>query len=126
MSQAANDWYARNREHKKAKSLEWRANNALATQLHSLRARAKRLGIPWHITEDDVHVPTHCPVLGMRLRRHKGSPGPSSPSIDRVNSRRGYYPDNIVVISYRANMLKREGSLKEWEAIVRYMRKHLK
>lgn len=121
---ATDAWYQANKKHKKARSMAWRKANPLATQVHSLRQRAAKAGIPFHITIDDLDVPTHCPILGIRLRRHKGKPGPSSPSVDRVNSRRGYYPDNVQVISYRANLLKRDGTLAEWEAIVKYMRKH--
>lgn len=121
---ATDDWYANNTEHKKAMSKAWRAANPLATQYHSLRQRAAKAGIPFRIKLEDIDVPTHCPILGVRLRRHKGKPGPNSPSVDRINSRRGYFPDNIRVISYRANMMKRDGTLAEWEAIVRYMRKN--
>ena len=52
--------------------------------------------------------PTRCPVLGIRLRKtpNKGKPAASSASIDRIDSRKGYVPGNVRVLSHRANMLK--------------------
>lgn len=41
----------------------------------------------------------------------------TSPSLDRKDNARGY----VVVISRRANELKRDGTLEEMRAIVAYM-----
>lgn len=119
---AANaDWYLRNRERKLEQAKEWRDANRLATQLHSLKTRARARGIPFHIKPSDIQIPKHCPILGILLVRNAGHGSDTSPSIDRVNIRRGYYPDNVRVISYRANMMKRDGTLKEWRKLVAYM-----
>jgi hypothetical protein len=41
-----------------------------------------------------------------------------SPSLDRKNSSEGYVPGNVWVISWRANDLKRDGTLAEFRAMV--------
>jgi hypothetical protein len=46
----------------------------------------------------------------------------NSPSLDRFDSRRGYTIDNVVVICYRCNTLKKDGAIEEFENILRYMR----
>jgi hypothetical protein len=84
----------------------WRGNPKRVMLYHA-RRRALQKGIPCTITIDDFEIPTHCPVLGIKLARgsHKVSQH-SSPSLDRVIPSKGYVPGNIAVISTRANRLK--------------------
>lgn len=48
-----------------------------------------------------------------------------SPSLDRVDTSKGYIPNNVRIICWRCNALKRDGSLLELEKILAYMRRHL-
>lgn len=75
------------------------------------KQRAKQRGIEFTISRDDIVIPTHCPVLGMELRLGVGRSGrqggnPDSPSLDRIDSSRGYVPGNVRVISHLANSMK--------------------
>lgn len=92
--------------------------------IYRTRSRAKAAGIPFDLAEDDVVVPTHCPVLGIPLVRHQGKRGyhPDSPSLDRKVPALGYVKGNVVVISARANLLKNDATLSELEAVVHYLR----
>jgi hypothetical protein len=45
----------------------------------------------------------------------------TSPSIDRVDSSKGYTKDNIQVISHRANNLKNNATLEELRKLVTYV-----
>lgn len=75
------------------------------------RRRAKAAGLEFSLCADDIHIPDTCPLLGIPLARAKGgSPGPGSPSVDRKDPRRGYTPDNVWVISHRANRLKSDAT----------------
>ena len=49
-----------------------------------------------------------CPILGVEFQVNQGKCGPQrqSPSLDRINPKRGYVVDNIAVISYKANCMK--------------------
>jgi hypothetical protein len=42
-------------------------------------------------------------------------------SVDRIDNNSGYTKDNIKVISFRANRLKSNGTLEEFEQIVKYL-----
>jgi hypothetical protein len=89
---------------------------------HSARQRAKRRGIPFDLKPADIVIPETCPVLGIPLFRGVGTLGPNSPSIDQVVIGKGYVPNNICVISHRANALKRDGTVEELEKVIAYMK----
>ena len=84
---------------------EWRPTRML---FRNARYRARQLGLPFTITEADIHIPSHCPVLGVPLEHGRAKVGPCSPSLDRLNPSLGYVPGNIAVISHRANTIKRD------------------
>jgi hypothetical protein len=87
------------------------------------RDRHLRRGIPFTITLDDISIPTHCPVFRFEMQPHTNQADPTSPSLDRIDPSRGYHPDNIAVISYRANTLKRDATLTELQAVLRYLKR---
>ena len=76
------------------------------------RKRAKVRSLKFSIPKDSISIPRSCPVLGMtiELRDRRSA---CSPSLDRVVPARGYVPDNIRVISDRANRLKGNRGLEE-------------
>lgn len=86
------------------------------------RQRAKEKGIDCTITVDDIIIPTVCPVLGIPIFQSEKRLGPNSPSLDRIDSNKGYTPDNVRVISWRANALKKDASLDEIEKVYLYMK----
>lgn len=92
--------------------------------LHAKR-RAKEQGVPFSIRLEDIAIPTHCPVLGIRLVRAKKGKGftDTSPSLDKIIPALGYVPGNIAVISGRANRLKNDGTADELMAIAEWMAK---
>lgn len=94
-------------------------------QVRMIRHRAKKSGMDFDISYEDILFPDICPVLGIPL-----SPGvygkrllqsPNSPSVDRFDNTKGYVKGNVRVISLRANLLKRDATLEEMKRIVRYM-----
>ena len=65
-----------------------------------------------------------CPVFGAPFfygPRPARKPHDSAPSLDRIDPAGGYVVGNIAVISWRANALKRDGSLLEFVKLVRWM-----
>jgi len=89
----------------------------------SAKARAKRKNLEFSLTRDDIKIPETCPILGILLRRDKNikGPSPSAPSLDRIDSEKGYTKDNVEVISHRANTLKSNGTLEEFKLIIKYL-----
>lgn len=148
------NWYARNRDRKLAQVKAYRQSgqgkaarrahfernkvriNALArgreraprplesSLLHRAKHRAKRGGVPFAISLSDIVVPARCPVLGMKLHLGARKAGASSPSLDRIVPSRGYVPGNVAVISWRANLLKTDGTAEEHRKIAEYIEAH--
>ena len=76
--------------------------------------RAKRFNVPFDIEPADIIIPDFCPVLGIPLVRSIGKTHTvNSPSLDRIIPERGYVKDNILVVSYRANTMKSDGTLED-------------
>jgi len=99
--------------------------NDLRTRLcYDAKCRAKRNHLHFSLQPHQITIPKYCPVLGIELKQTKGYPGPASPTLDRIDNTIGYVPWNVCVISYKANMLKGNGTLEEFRAIVRYLELH--
>lgn len=87
------------------------------------KARAKLCGIPFTLTRDDISdltIPITCPVLGIPLRQERGRQTDNSISIDRIDSTKGYTPDNVVIVSWKVNRLKSNASLDEMRKMVTF------
>lgn len=94
----------------------WRKINQLSLMYSRARSRAKKKGIDFTITKEDVVIPYYCPLLGVPLVNKYEDPAVSRdhvPSIDRLDSTKGYTPDNIWVISFQANRMKNTASREE-------------
>lgn len=97
----------------------------LLWRLAKARAKAKRL--EFTITQDDIFIPDRCPVLDIPLFKNTSSgPCDNSPTIDRLDSDRGYTPENILVVSHKANRLKNNGTLEEIVSLAVFLAKQLK
>jgi hypothetical protein len=86
-----------------------------------LRARVAQL--PFNLTLEDIVIPKKCPVLGIELKVGRGRLPRNSPSLDRVKPHKGYVKGNVAVISNRANILKKDGTLEEFQALVKWLKK---
>ncbi len=94
----------------------WKGDHPERALLVGRRADAKKRGIEFTIEEKDVIIPMLCPVLGIPIIHNTGNGegrSDNSPSLDRIHNDRGYIPGNVVVISWRANMLKKDASIAE-------------
>ena len=71
------------------------------------KSRSKEFKREFNIAPFDITIPSHCPILGIELATQEGSGGKiNSPSLDRIDSSKGYTKDNIQVISALANRMK--------------------
>lgn len=103
------------------RSRERRLQNPSYYLWSKARTRARKLGLEFDIEPSDVVIPERCPILGGKLQPLSGNPN-SSPSIDRLNCRKGYVKGNIAVISLRANTMKSDAELWEIKALYKWMK----
>ena len=97
-------------------------NNPLKMKLSSIRHSARKRGLKFDLTEDDLIVPEFCPVLGIPLMF--GGPKDNWPTADRVYNHLGYVTGNLSIISWKANRIKSTMSFEEAKAVVRYIQMH--
>ena len=109
------------RECHNARTRAWQLANPERDMVSRAKARAKRKGIPFTITHEDITIPEHCPVLGIKLEPgSKYCARDSSPSLDRIIPELGYVPGNVEVISNRANKLKNDATPEELRLVAEY------
>ena len=98
------------------------------------RYTAKKEGLPFDMTLEEfrkMEIPKYCPVLGIPiivpsgdLQHDKKIPRvPNSPSVDKFYPELGYVMNNIQIISWRANDLKKNGTPEEWGKIAEWCKK---
>jgi len=108
-------------QHKYEKERQYYDNFLPRYLLTTARKRAKERGLECSIKEQDILVPDLCPILGVKLGRSRGAVDRASPSLDRVDSSKGYVPGNVRVISWYANKLKNDLTLDQVRNLVAYM-----
>lgn len=106
--------YEKSIKHNQYKSVEYKLFN------HA-KKRAKRKNLEFNIELSDIIIPESCPILKIKLNQLSLD---NTPTIDRIDSSKGYLKDNIKIISYKANVRKSNGTLDEYKSILNYMNKH--
>lgn len=101
---------------------EYFRRNPKKYMLGSARKRATIFNLEFNITEDDFEIPEICPILGMRLSKVRSphSDKDAAPSLDRIDTTKGYIKGNIAVISFRANRYKSNMTIQEITSLYKY------
>ncbi len=93
-------------------------NDPRLQMLHAAARRARLKNLPFTITAEDIIIPEFCPLFyWVKLIVNDGLRQDNSPSLDRIDNSLGYTPNNIRVISYRANRLKSNATTEEMIAL---------
>lgn len=74
------------------------------------------------IKKEDIVIPQYCPMLKIKLDINSSTIKDNSASIDRIDSNKGYIPDNIQIISHKANTIKSNATVKELGMVYEYMK----
>jgi hypothetical protein len=85
------------------------------------KANAMRVGYTWTVEFGELIWPTHCPILDIELDYFAETRQENSPSFDRIDSSKGYDKGNVIVVSWRANRIKNDGSADEHKKIANYL-----
>ncbi|NBS70476.1 hypothetical protein EBT31_16415 [bacterium] len=68
-------------------------------------------------------APDKCPVFGKKFVEQGNGFGRFSPSIDKIDPRKGYVRGNVQVISVLANCMKRDANRKELQQFAKWVLK---
>lgn len=91
----------------------------LSCMVHNAKKRAAQKGMAFDLDRDYLFeiAPTHCPYLGVKLRWEVETgcavttrAHSNSPSLDRIDNSKGYVKGNVVIVSHRANSIKRDAT----------------
>jgi hypothetical protein len=113
-------------------STRWEKENPVKVQtmymVCAARNRAKKRGWDFNIDADYVRsfVVSNCPILGMPLewsccRGDDNKLRSNSPSLDRIDSTKGYVRGNVWIISHRANCIKSNATHEELKLVTKAM-----
>ena len=102
----------RERESNRISMQKRRKEKPLDNKLVTKRAEAKRTGLDFNITIEDLQVPEKCPYLDIPLVL-TGPVCDNLISLDRIDSTKGYIKGNVQVISMKANTMKSNASIEE-------------
>ena len=88
----------------------WRRGHPEERLVERYAYRAKKNGLPFSLTVDDIRIPEYCPACGVKLASRVGSKGPckTSPSLDKYDPAKGYVPGNVWVICFTCNRRKQD------------------
>jgi len=117
------DYYNEHREHYIQLSRDDRKNNPEKYLWKAAKKRSKEKNLPFNLEVKDIIIPDTCPVFGFLLETGNIEERDNSPSLDRIFPKLGYVKGNVQVISFKANSLKRDGCIEDFEKIIDYIKR---
>ena len=93
--------------------------NPLKFILNNAKYRAKKKGIPFDLSEDDLEIPEVCPVFKKPFIYGCGL-NEFSISIDRIDNSKGYVKENVIIVSYKANTMKSNATIVELNLLTNF------
>ena len=113
--------YGRNYQAKRRTDFNYRLQMLLNASKQRALVKNREHTITLQDIKDKYPSNGKCPIFGVDLEFGNTGFRDNSPSIDRIDSNKGYTPDNIQLISWKANSIKRNASLEELILLVNYL-----
>lgn len=130
--QRSSDYYEANRDKRliQMRSTYHTARGRVKAWLKNAKQKSEAKGWQFDLEEawlmDLLMQSSVCPLLGIPLVMQPGKGRqPDSPSLDRIDSSRGYTKNNVWIISTRANTIKNDATVEELELIAKSLRSKL-
>ena len=93
--------------------------NPIPQLYYNIKKRASLANVPFTLTKQDLKdllekTGDRCPVLGIKfIKNADKNTRDYSPSVDRIDPKKGYTKNNTIVISFLANRIKTDASLND-------------
>jgi hypothetical protein len=106
--------YHKHPEKYRERSRASREKNPARRLIASTKKTAKTKNLEHNITAEDLILPKFCPLLEIEIDYSAGN-GKSmfNPSVDRIDSSKGYIKGNVEVMSMLANLMKNKASAEQ-------------
>lgn len=127
--ESSKKYYNKNKDKIKAYAKEYHLNNKEShvksiqkylslvenRLFNSTKHSAIKRNIEHKITKQDIkdNISKYCPILNVPFNFDYDGYSPYSPSIDRIDTTKGYTPGNIQIISIKANRMKSNATKEE-------------
>lgn len=135
-------YYINNKDHMKQNMMmryrQLKTDEPWVIMYKAIKQRAKSKKMDFDLTPEYIKSiwSDTCPVLGIPLysaifesgqsrEKCKAKPMKNSPTMDRIDSNKGYIQGNVCIMSYRANMIKNCGTLEEHRKIVDFFKNYM-
>lgn len=83
-----------------------------------IKSRCSKNNIEFNLELEDIIIPEKCPILNKPFVYGDTN---WTYSVDRINNSKGYIKGNIQIISNRANRLKGDFTINEFQKITNYL-----
>jgi hypothetical protein len=99
--------------------------------VHRAKTRARKNDLPFDLTTEDIQdlwakQNGCCYWFNIHLNPYAGPRHPLLPSLDRVDSHRGYTYGNVVLSCWAANRCKNDCDPDTWEEFLQFLAASLK
>lgn len=107
----------------------WAAKNPVSYLCAIGRSRAKKIGVPFTITPEELVWPKLCPIMkipltvGRGCSKGTGGAAPSAASLDRIDPTKGYVPGNVQIVSMLGNLMKQNATPEQLRAFANWVRR---
>ena len=115
------EYKAKIRAQKKAETLKHKEKY----MLNAAKKRALKKGLEFTIESHDIVIPEFCPLLEIKLEFGTKDNYLYTPSLDRIDSTKGYVKGNVRVISNLANSMKNCATNKELYTFIKNLPTYL-
>jgi len=96
-------------------------SNRAKWMFQGAKQRALDSNLEFNISIEDIFIPEECPVRKIPFSIGSSKRNDNTPTLDRIDNSKGYIKGNVRVISWRANCLKKDGTLEEFKQLVNYL-----
>lgn len=102
-------WYENNKDRQRETQRRYRERFPERGLWRNARLRARKDGLDFNISVEDISIPEKCPVFGVPFEVGNMN----AASLDRIDNSKGYVKGNIQVMSRRANTMKGNSTIEE-------------
>ena len=90
------------------------------------KKRAKKFNLPFNINIAYIRSiypkDNKCPYFGTKMKKSTNLFSDDSPSLDRIDPKKGYVKGNVEIISMKANIIKGRATPEELEQVAKRLR----